>query len=72
MLDGLQLQLIGGHILHADKSYKVVKYIYTATNIEGQSQGRESLRASHPRVICVKVNRAQAGYAPAGPDAPVF
>jgi hypothetical protein len=39
------LQLIGGIILCANKSYKVVKFIYTATDVEGQTRGQESVRA---------------------------
>lgn len=50
MLDRLpfferHLQLIGGRILRGDKSYKVVKFIHTATNVEGQTKGRESMKA---------------------------
>jgi hypothetical protein len=31
------LQMIGGTVLKADKSYKVVKFVYTANNVEGRS-----------------------------------
>lgn len=39
------MQLIGGTLLKADGSYKVIKFVFTATGIEGQSRGQGSVRA---------------------------
>ena len=36
------LQMIGGRVLHGNKSYKVVKFVFTASNIEGRSMGQGS------------------------------
>ena len=39
------LQMIGGRVLRGDKSYKVVKFVFTASNIEGRSMGQGSTRS---------------------------
>jgi hypothetical protein len=39
------MQLVGGSLLSADGSYKVIKFVFTATSIEGQSRGQGSVRA---------------------------
>jgi hypothetical protein len=39
------LQMIGGKILRADKSFKVIKFLFTASEVEGRSAGSGSTRA---------------------------
>jgi hypothetical protein len=39
------MQLVGGKVLRADKLYKAVKFVFTATSVDGKSRGQGSTKA---------------------------
>jgi NADH:ubiquinone oxidoreductase subunit C len=39
------IQLVGGKVLRADKSYKAVKFVFTTTSVDGKSRGQGSTKA---------------------------